>query len=272
MVERHLFNLSLFCSFLGLILDDEKTVASYNVDEKKFVVVMVKKVVIKDDPISPVPAPAASVVEKVPTRVVTPPGNVAPTLAPPPSSNTSSATSSVEASESILLMGDAYNKMVQNIMEMGYDRDSVTRALSASFNNPERAVEYLLTGLPDNIEFAPDATPGPTAGAADATIGSNLVNELRNAARSGSTERSAGENPLEFLRRQAQFQQMRSVIQQNPELLNAVLQQIGHTNPALLQMISENQEAFVNMLNESEDGKKSFFIPSVCIFHKIFLY
>jgi len=47
---------------------------------------------------------------------------------------------------------------------------------------------------------------------------------------------------------------MRSVVQQNPELLNSVLQQIGQTNPALLQMISNNQEAFVRMLNEPTEG------------------
>lgn len=101
--------------------------------------------------------------------------------------------------------------------------------------NPDRAVEYLVTGIPDQVfNDPPEDSP-----------------EIQ------ERSQESGVESLAFLRSQPQFQQMRQVIQQNPQLLNPVLQQIGQTNPALLQLISQNQEAFVRMLNEP--GKLIFF-------------
>ena len=122
-----------------------------------------------------------------------------------------------------------YSCFYLNFYLFRYPREQVEQALRASYNNPDRAVEYLLTGIPYQLldEAADDQAETQDPAAQD-----------------------QGEDALAFLRSQPQFQQMRQVIQQNPQLLNAVLQQIGQTNPALLQLISQNQEAFVRMLNE----------------------
>jgi len=44
-----------------------------------------------------------------------------------------------------LVTGNELEAMTQNIVEMGFPREEVVRALRASFNNPNRAVEYLMT-------------------------------------------------------------------------------------------------------------------------------
>lgn len=41
--------------------------------------------------------------------------------------------------------GGALEAAITNITEMGFDRSEVQRALRASYNNPDRAVEYLMT-------------------------------------------------------------------------------------------------------------------------------
>ncbi|XP_060534009.1 UV excision repair protein RAD23 homolog B [Cylas formicarius] len=233
--------------YAGKILTDETPLSEYSIDEKKFIVVMVTKPKLPEKtesgdgfssvaagtPESSPPGRSAPVEPSPPvgsTTVVT--ATPAPPVVPAPL--TGASLSSV--AESTLLMGEEYENMVRNIMDLGYDRVQVEQALRASFNNPDRAVEYLINGIPamEDAEGVSETT---------ATDMSSV-----------DERQSDSEDPLAFLRNQPQFQQMRQVIQQNPQLLNAVLQQIGQTNPALLQLISQNQESFVRMLNEPQGG------------------
>ncbi|XP_031694591.1 UV excision repair protein RAD23 homolog A-like, partial [Anarrhichthys ocellatus] len=129
--------------------------------------------------------------------------------------------------------GAEYEAMLTEIMSMGYERERVVAALRASFNNPHRAVEYLLTGIPSSP--VQESNPPAQAPASGPTEAPSLAE---------------GENPLAFLRTQPQFLHMRTAIQQNPTLLPALLQQLGRENPQLLQQISQHQELFIQMLNE----------------------
>lgn len=283
--------------YAGVVLADDRTVASYNIDDKKFVVVMVNKAPVavptpaaapaaaaaatasaaapakKDDPAkaettTAAPAAAANTTVTSTTSAASSTAPVAPVASA--STATDEALSAQSAAEAAFLVGDEYNRICANIMEMGYTREQVEQALRASFNNPDRAVDYLLSGMeidPGTGMDAPAAaavaaaagSAAPSAVAASAAV-SAAVASTQAAGNVGSIQvpsgaQATGPDPLAFLRTQPQFHQMRHLIQRNPDFLNAVLQQIGQTNPALLQMISEHQESFLNMLNESNEGE-----------------
>jgi UV excision repair protein RAD23 len=84
--------------------------------------------------------------------------------------------------------------------------------LQAAFNNPDRAVDYLMNGIPDTH---PLPTAHPPAGAATPVGGSAVAGGLGSA------------NSLEALRNHPQFNALRRLIQSNPAALPTVLQQIG---------------------------------------------
>ncbi|KAM6228524.1 UV excision repair protein RAD23 homolog B-like isoform 3-T3 [Spheniscus humboldti] len=199
-------------------------------------------------PVSTTPTPAAVACAPAPVSVPKeekPPET--PTVLSP--SSTGSTTGDISRSNlfedatSALVTGQSYENMVSEIMSMGYEHEQVIAALRASFNNPDRAVEYLLMGIPGANQALADP---PHTGSTGISQSSAVVT----AAASTMTASSSGGHPLDFLRNQPQFQQMRQIIQQNPSLLPALLQQIGRENPQLLQQISQHQEHFIQMLNE----------------------
>ncbi|XP_056376326.1 UV excision repair protein RAD23 homolog B isoform X3 [Hyla sarda] len=156
-----------------------------------------------------------------------------------------------EDATSALVTGQSYENMVTEIMSMGYEREQVIAALRASFNNPDRAVEYLLMGIPSDREGQAVADP-PQAVSSVPTqpLPAAVAGAVAGATSTTPSTPSTGGNPLDFLQNQPQFQQMRQIIQQNPSLLPALLQQIGRENPSLLQQISQHQEQFIQMLND----------------------
>ncbi|EDW34865.1 GL18167 [Drosophila persimilis] len=268
--------------YAGVILMDDRTIASYKIDEKKFIVVMLtrdtaastaasstsdtqpkrtneaegklfekEKNIEKTISSTSGSTPISGAVESAPSVSVSSTGTA---IQRPYSSSDlvgELANASLQTrAESNLLMGEEYNKTVLSMVEMGYPRDQVERAMGASFNNPERAVEYLINGIPTEDESlfnAGDETNNQNPRAP----GSQPISEPAVDLPAQSSD------PFEFLRSQPQFLQMRSLIYQNPHLLHAVLQQIGQTNPALLQLISENQDAFLNMLNQPIEGESA---------------
>ncbi|XP_026757637.1 UV excision repair protein RAD23 homolog A [Galleria mellonella] len=201
--------------YAGKILLDDNKISTYNIDEKKFIVIMVTKPKPAETPASSTSAPEAGESASTESGDSKEKNSIEETPKPP------TTTEPERAVETPAVANEPdFESTVQSIMDMGYNRQQVEQALRASFNNRERAVEYLITGIPEELLQEQEAEEG------------------------------SDEDPLAFLRDQPQFQQMRAVIQQNPNLLNAVLQQIGQTNPALLQAISQHQQAFVRMLNE----------------------
>ncbi|OCT97799.1 hypothetical protein XELAEV_18010029mg [Xenopus laevis] len=186
--------------------------------------------------------------EKPEEKTVSPPETESPSSTECSLPTDSSRPSLFEDATSALVTGQSYENMVTEIMSMGYEREQVIAALRASFNNPDRAVEYLLMGIPSDSEGQAVAEP-PEA------LSSTPTEPLPVAAGAAATTTvpstpSTGGNPLDFLQNQPQFQQMRQIIQQNPSLLPALLQQIGRENPSLLQQISQHQEQFIQMLND----------------------
>jgi len=44
-----------------------------------------------------------------------------------------------------VVAGPALQQAIAGMVEMGFEREQVLKALKASFNNPDRAVEYLMS-------------------------------------------------------------------------------------------------------------------------------
>ncbi|KAJ4340376.1 UV excision repair protein rad23 [Didymella glomerata] len=276
--------------YSGKILQDANTIESYSIEEKGFIVCMVSKP----------KAPAASASKAAPSTPAKPAAPAQTPAAPAaPSAPSASSTQNVPATPSpapaqqserfndpsALTMGGEREAAIANMESMGFARADIDRAMRAAFFNPDRAVEYLLTGIPESAlqeqaqaqaqsqarapTSPPPATGGNTGATPAASGGDEPINLFEAAAQAGQGRGGAGgarsggaagagagalnANSLDFLRNNPQFQQLRQVVQQQPQMLEPILQQVGQGNPQLAQMIASNPEQFLQLLAEDAD-------------------
>ncbi|KAL8549780.1 hypothetical protein ACS0TY_008567 [Phlomoides rotata] len=271
----------------GKVLKDETTLEENKVAEESFVVIMLAKNKAsssgsaapssKSQPVSntslptqlvtaaPSPAQTVAPVQSAPESTPAPAAAAAP--APIPASLDSS-TDVYGLAASNLVAGSTLETSVQQILDMGggsWDRDTVVRALRAAFNNPERAVEYLYSGIPEQAEVPPVAQP---------PAGAQPVNPLTQATQPATPAGGPNANPLDlfpqglpnmasnanagnldFLRNSQQFQALRAMVQANPQILQPMLQELGKQNPQLVRLIQDHQADFLRLINEPVEGE-----------------
>ncbi|KAL0799651.1 hypothetical protein Bca101_054826 [Brassica carinata] len=245
----------------GKVLKDETTLVENKVTEEGFLVVMLSKskTASSAGPSSAQPT-STTTSSAMPAAPSTTQSNPVPasdsTLAqeqPVAQSDTNAQAASTLAS------GSSTEQMVQQIMEMGggsWDKETVTRALRAAYNNPERAVDYLYSGIPEREAVQMTNSSGIGSGAdlaappASGGPNSSPLDLFPQEAEAGAGELGT----LEFLRSNDQFQQLRSMVNSNPQILQPMLQELGKQNPQLLRLIQENQSEFLQLINEPYEG------------------
>ncbi|GAV26861.1 hypothetical protein PMKS-000321 [Pichia membranifaciens] len=251
--------------YSGKVLQNDKTFESFKVKEGDQIIFMVSKAKKAPEPVKE--EASSSKIEQAPT---------ASTATETSASNTNTSTEAnagtaetvTEFTASTFAQGSVRETAVQNIMAMGFEREQVERALRAAFNNPDRAVEYLLSDIPITTESAtvpaPDSAPaaestidntGESAPAAALTTPSepasvsaqgNLFDQAALASDGAGAGAEVGGSEGDMM------SQVRDILQAQPEMAEVVLQQLAASNPQIAQLIQTNPEAFLRYITEGD--------------------
>ncbi|XP_009797065.1 ubiquitin receptor RAD23b isoform X2 [Nicotiana tabacum] len=251
----------------GKVLKDESTLLENNVSEDGFLVVMLSKSKTVGSSGTSSAPPSAPTVKPTPAPEVTPAAPEPKDVASASDAATASLpTDNFSQAASNLVAGNNLEQTIQQIMEMGggnWDKETVTRALRAAYNNPERAIDYLYSGIPETAEVAiPVASSGGNSAIGTTTVPAAPVSGAPNSAplnlfpqeNVAGVGGAAALGSLDFLRNNQQFQALRSMVQSNPQILQPMLQELGKQNPQLLRMIQEHHQEFLQLINEPVDG------------------
>lgn len=273
--------------FSGKVLKDGDSVESCNFKDGSEVIFMVSakkasttKVTestagkASSEPKETAPTPAAETTTAAATTTTTATTETTGTEATPAEEGQQTA----QTSDDGFVVGSERNATIERIMEMGYERADVERALRAAFNNPDRAVEYLLMGIPENLR-QPEVPEASAEGEAEAEADAMDTTEdnaeaaeeppaeddlFAQAAQGSGASGAAGVAgagsaagagatgpPGSIGLTMEDLLALRQVVSGNPEALAPLLENLSNRYPQLREQIMANPEVFVSMLLEA---------------------
>ncbi|KAJ7831253.1 hypothetical protein B0H13DRAFT_1654762 [Mycena leptocephala] len=243
--------------FSGKVLADDKTLESYGFrGETDYLVLIVAKVhVPASRNILALSTAAASMPTAEETLAAATLASSDASSAPTPVSSTPGAPIHAFGDTSFFPIGEALQSTISNMVNMGFEPDQVQRALRASYNNPDRAVEYLTTEIPAHLDAEGAAAVQVSPASAPVTPASDQAQNLLQPFEQQQQQTGAGAG-LGALRagssRDPRFQQFRQHLMQNPE---PFLRFLAVQNPQMAQAFTANPELLVQLLAAVEGGE-----------------